>query len=181
MISRMLLVAAFLLLPELVLGQGTRGFDPILAPRREPPIPSSLSPEAIEELRAGIETISPAAAEHAGLPQPARALALASELVLSAEQVAEIEALASVALDDARRLGRGIIEQETRLDSLFAVGDPRDWTVRPVVIEIGRLRTELRYVHLRARMRMQEILSAEQQRRYAELAAGRPRAGSVRE
>lgn len=178
MTSHTLLVAGLLLAPALGAAQSARGFDPILAPRKAPTIPSSLTPREIEMLLAGVDaTVSPAA-EAAGMPGPDTALAMTSALGLSTEQVVTIESIRQAAITDAQRLGRAIVEFEARLDSVLAAGDPRDWSVRPIVLEIGRLQTELRYVHLRARMRIKEILTVEQQRRYAEhsAAGGHPSA-----
>jgi hypothetical protein len=161
MISRLLIVAALASLPVLSSAQvvPTRSDDG--AAHSEASIPGIAAadiPALLDGRDAGLARV----AESAGLPDPAEAIAASATLGLSAEQLETIRSIDSIAVDDARRLGRALIEQEARLDSIFAAGDPRDWNVRPVVLEVGRLSTELRYVHLRAHMRVWEILSDEQ-------------------
>ncbi|MBC8144133.1 MAG: hypothetical protein H7X80_01040 [bacterium] len=129
-------------------------------------VPRGLCVGEVDALRRGYDMGGARTAEAVGLPSPERAIELADELTLNLGQIEAINAVHNVVLVEGQRLGRAIIEHESKLDSIFT-GDPRDWTVRPIVLEIGNLQTELRYVHLRARMRMKDILSTTQQKRYA--------------
>jgi hypothetical protein len=181
MTIRTLLMVALACAPAIATAQTAGGSDPTTSTethtvdverRLDTLIPRGLCVAEAEALRMGYDIGGSATAEAVGLPSPERAIELANELTLNVGQIEEINALWNVELVNSRRLGRSIIEQEAKLDSVFAT-QPRDWMVRPIVLEIGRLQTELRYVHLRARMRMKDVLSPTQQRRYASMATKR--------
>jgi hypothetical protein len=59
-----------------------------------------------------------------------------------------------------------IIEAESELDRRFELGSITAESLESALREIGRLRAELRYVHLRAHLRQRKLLSAEQVREY---------------
>jgi hypothetical protein len=172
MTIRTILMAALVCAPVVANGQDASTVDPASNSYSAPKQPNDslisrgLCLGEIQALRNGYDMGGSRTAEAVGLPAPDRAIELADVLTLNVGQIEAINAVHNVELVEGRRLGRLIIEQEVKLDSVFA-GDPRDWTVRPIVLEIGHLSTELRYVHLRARMRMKDILSTTQQHRYA--------------
>lgn len=172
MTIRLLLMAAIFSAPVIALAQPASPINPGGSPEAaslhaaDTSIPRGLCVAEVEALRSGYDMGGARTADGVGLPSPARAIELADELTLNLGQIEAINAVHNVVLVEGQRLGRAILEQESKLDSVFT-GDPRDWTVRPIVLEIGRLQTELRYVHLRARMRMKDILSLTQQARYA--------------
>ena len=115
------------------------------------------------------------AAELNGYPGPMHVLELADELKLTREQRAKTQALQGT-MREAARIGKLIVSQERKLDALFAGGKATEAGVSALVREIGRLQAENRLVHLRAHVKMKQILSAAQVARYDQL-RGYHRAG----
>jgi hypothetical protein len=155
MTSRFLLAAMLLCAAAVARAQDAGSLDTVRSTLTRSEIESSL-------FRHGSSPSG--AADAAGIPSPRRALELTDELTLNADQVARLAVLDSLLEEDVLRYGAAVVVQERRLDSVFATGDPRDWIVRPIVREIGRLQTELRYAVLHAHMRVRELLSEEQLR-----------------
>jgi|SRR5688500_11233460 len=116
------------------------------------------------------------AAELNSYPGPMHVLELKDELRLTAEQVARTRAAFEEMKRRATELGEQIVEKERELDRAFADRTIDEATVDKKVSEIGRLQGELRAAHLRAHVRMRQVLSDEQVARYDELRGyGRPR------
>jgi hypothetical protein len=69
-------------------------------------------------------------------------------------------------IKSAVSLGMDIIEAEAELDKEFQQGSITPDYLDKALQEIGRLRAELRYVHLRAHLSQKQLLSAEQVRTY---------------
>ena len=68
---------------------------------------------------------------------------------------------------DAIRVGKEIIEHERALDAAFASGDRGALEqAESLVLSIGRLRGELRWIHLRAHVLMQRVLTSSQVEAY---------------
>jgi hypothetical protein len=126
----------------------------------------SLSEQEIESLRRGDGMGFAKLAELNHFPGPRHVLDLSRELELSPGQLADTEALYDEMLEDAKSLGDAIIEAESELDRAFKSGSITAESLETALREIGRLRAELRYVHLRAHLRQKELLSAEQVRKY---------------
>jgi Spy/CpxP family protein refolding chaperone len=109
------------------------------------------------------------AAELNGYPSPLRVLELAGELKLSDEQKQQVEEIRQVMLQEAKRLGPLIVENEKELDALFASGKITEGKLRTLVEEISRLQGELRTAHLQAYLDLKSILTEEQVKRYNQL------------
>ena len=65
--------------------------------------------------------------------------------------------------------GGEIVQAEEELGKLFEAGTINEKMLRSKLEEIGKLRAELRFIHLQAHVRMKQILTPEQIKRYAEL------------
>jgi Spy/CpxP family protein refolding chaperone len=102
-------------------------------------------------------------------PGPLHALELAGPLQLTAVQQAQTEEARAAILDEARKLGKLIVEKEQELDRLFASAKIDEGKLRTLVREIARLQGELRIAHLRRHLEMKQILTFEQIEKYDEL------------
>lgn len=129
----------------------------------------ALSAEEIEALLDGAGMGFAMAAELNRYPGPKHVLELAGELGLSAEQRAATERVFEEMRTEARALGAELVEGERQLDCLFRAGEVSGETLDRQVAAIAALRGRLRAAHLRAHLRMREILSADQVARYVEL------------
>jgi uncharacterized protein YhaN len=100
-------------------------------------------------------------------------LELKERLKLTPEQeirARELHATVRAELSKSTRL----LEAERRLEGLFAERAATEETVRTVVAEIERARTEVRLVHLLTHLRTRDLLTEEQRRTYHEIRWGRP-------
>ena len=89
-------------------------------------------------------------------------LDLADELALSTEQRARSQRLFASMQADARRIGRELVDAETRLDRSFASRSIDAGSLAAALDRIGSLQASLRGVHLRAHLLQVEILTPEQ-------------------
>ena len=71
--------------------------------------------------------------------------------------------------DEAVRFGRAILYKEEEIDNTFKKNDVDSNRLRTLVMEIARLRSELRLVHLLAHLEMKRVLSQQQIEKYDEL------------
>ena len=126
----------------------------------------ALGEDEIEALESGEGMGFALAAELNGYPGPKHVLEMREELELSAEQAAQTRKAYDLMHAAAVELGRRIVEQERGLDRLFAAHTVEGDELDRLTAEIGRLRGELRAVHLRAHLRMVEILSPGQRHAY---------------
>lgn len=110
-----------------------------------------------------------ALAELNGYPGPKHVLELKDELKLMRDQQKKAEALVNLAKVSASAKGEEIVEAETDLNKLFETGTLNEKIVRSKLEYIGKLRAELRFIHLQAHMKMKQILNSEQIKRYNEL------------
>lgn len=129
----------------------------------------SLSPEDVSSLLSGKGMGLAKAAELNGYPGPAHVLELAAELGLTNEQRKLTEALFASTRSKAISLGTALVEEERKLDRLFA-----DKGVTPELLvaelsRIGALQAQLRDAHLEAHVAQARILTPEQTARYAQL------------
>ncbi len=128
----------------------------------------TLTPDEVAGLLGGEGMGLARAAELNGYPGPRHVLDLADSLALTPDQVARTETVFRAMHDRAVELGRSIIDAEKALDAGFAGGaDPAALERR--VAELGRLRGELRWVHLRAHFDVAEILTMHQRHTYDRL------------
>jgi Spy/CpxP family protein refolding chaperone len=65
--------------------------------------------------------------------------------------------------------GEEIITAEEELSKLFEAGTINEKVLRSKLEEIAKLRADLRFTHLQAHLRMKQILTPDQIKRYAEL------------
>ena len=127
---------------------------------------TSLSAEDIAELRRGGGWGLAKPAELNGIPGPAHLLELSDEIPLSADQIRLVTALQAEMRQKAIPLGERLIDAERALDQLFRRRDMSPQRLRSALDRIGKIRTELRFVHLETHFRTPEILSAAQIARY---------------
>ncbi len=109
------------------------------------------------------------AAELNHYPGPKHVLALADELGLDESQRRRTQQAFEEMEADAIALGRKIVDKEQALDALFAEEKADEGDVRALLREIGQLQADLRLVHLKAHLKMKDLLTAEQVAHYDQL------------
>ena len=129
----------------------------------------ALSEQQVSDLEGGRGMGLALAAELNGYPGPMHVLEFADRLALTQEQRAKVEALFAAMKAEAVPLGRRLIEEEAKLDRLFA-----ERTVTPVSLSaatdaIGATQAALRRAHLSYHLETEALMTPEQVRRYAEL------------
>ncbi len=129
----------------------------------------SLSSQEIDAYLAGKGMGLAKAAELNGYPGPAHVLELAGPLELSAEQKARTQELFTRMQKKAIGLGRQLIDEEQKLDKLFASRTVTPDTLNASLERIGTLQAQLRQAHLEAHLTQTQILSATQIAKYVEL------------
>lgn len=129
----------------------------------------ALSPEDVQSYLAGKGMGLARAAELNGYPGPSHVLALAAELGLTAEQQALTQSLFAAMEADAMKFGRLLVEEERRLDQLFASRQVTPETLDASLSQIGALQARVRAAHLEAHLAQVRILTPEQTARYLEL------------
>lgn len=129
----------------------------------------ALSEQEIRDLLSGAGMGLAKTAELNGYPGPRHVLDLSDTLGLTDEQKARAQALFDEMHAEAVALGQQIVEEEQALEALFASGHAGEATVRARTERIGALRGALRFVHLRAHLRMKEVLTPEQAEAYDRL------------
>ena len=122
----------------------------------------ALSEQEVEDLLAGNGMGFAKAAELNRYPGPLHVLESASRLDLTEAQQAGAQQLREDMKREAVPLGRQIIERERELDVRFASREINEAALAASLAEIGRLTAALRLVHLRAHLRMREILTPHQ-------------------
>jgi hypothetical protein len=108
------------------------------------------------------------AADQNGYPGPMHVLELKDPLKLTTEQEATARQLHAAVRAQLSKSAR-LLEAEQRLESLFAERAATEQTVRALVAEIERARTEVRLVHLLTHLKTRDLLSEEQRRTYHEI------------
>lgn len=122
----------------------------------------SLSAADIADLKAGAGWGLAKSAELNGVPGPLHLLEMRDEISLSESQVTQITEVFNQMRSSAKLLGAQLIDQESMLDERFSNDIPETDELRTLLNKIGTTRTELRYVHLSAHLKMPEILSEDQ-------------------
>jgi Spy/CpxP family protein refolding chaperone len=108
-------------------------------------------------------------AELNGYAGPAHVLELASQLSLTPEQRTRTEALFTAMVSKASSLGRELIEEERKLDQLFANKTVNPDSLNNALNRIGSLQAKVRGAHLEAHLAQVAILTPEQNVRYTKL------------
>lgn len=157
---------AFILaiLPNVALAQNEQPY----AGQEQRPI-KALSEQQLADLKAGRGMGLALAAELNGYPGPAHVLENADALGLSGDQRERTQALFDAMKAEAVPMGELLIEQETRLDRLFAGREITVASLRKTTEEIGVTQGLLRATHLKYHLAMTTLLSPAQVERYREL------------
>jgi Spy/CpxP family protein refolding chaperone len=108
-------------------------------------------------------------AETNNFPGPKHTLDLKAELGLTRDQLKKTEALYKVVSSAALAKGEEIVTAEEELTKLFEAGTISEKALRVKLEEIGKFRADLRFIHLQAHLRMKQILTPDQIKRYSEL------------
>ena len=109
------------------------------------------------------------AAELNGYAGPKHVLELASELDLTAEQRVRTQALFASMQTKAVALGRQLVDEERKLDRLFASTGITQSSLQESVTRIGALQADVRTAHLEAHLAQAKILTPEQRAHYVRL------------
>ena len=129
----------------------------------------SLSEADVAELLDGGGWGLAKAAELNGLPGPSHLLDMKDELGLDNGQIEKIERLFVRMREDARSLGKQMIDLETELETGFRDRNIDEKTLRTVLERVAEVRSALRFAHLSAHLQTPAILSASQIDRYNQL------------
>ena len=129
----------------------------------------ALSEQQIADLRAGRGMGLALPAELNGYPGPSHVLENADALGLSAEQREHTKGLFEAMKAEAVPVGERLIEQEAKLDRLFADREITPANLNAATEEIGMTQVRLRQTHLKFHLAMMDVLSPAQVERYREL------------
>ena len=129
----------------------------------------ALSAEEVKAYLSGKGMGLAKAAELNGYPGPAHVLELASQLALTPAQRARTEALFASMEAKAVSLGRALVDEERRLDQLFATKSVTAENLSRSLDAIGAIQAKVRGAHLEAHLAQADILTPEQNARYARL------------
>ncbi|HVK56727.1 MAG TPA: periplasmic heavy metal sensor [Burkholderiales bacterium] len=129
----------------------------------------SMSSEDVDAYLAGKGMGLAKTAELNGYAGPAHVLELASQLSLTPEQRTRTEALFTAMVSTASSLGRELIEEERKLDQLFANKTINPDLLNNALSRIGSLQAKVRGAHLEAHLAQVAILTLEQNVRYTKL------------
>ena len=129
----------------------------------------ALSPEQVDQLLTGQGMGLALAGELNGYPGPKHVLELAAELDVSEDQRQAVQRVHDAMLEQAKELGRQIVEAERRLDARFAEGEATAEILRPALDHLGALQAALRHAHLNAHLETKTLLTEAQVARYTHL------------
>jgi Spy/CpxP family protein refolding chaperone len=126
----------------------------------------ALSPAEIQGYLSGSGMGLAKAAELHHYPGPKHVLELAEQLHLTEHQRTQTHAIYTSMRQEAIRLGKLLVEEERRLDHLFATQTITEETLQDVTRTIARYHGELRSVHLHAHLAQRRLLTAQQIQHY---------------
>lgn len=126
----------------------------------------SLSEQEITALRKGDGMGFAKLAELNHYPGPKHVLEISTELGLSSSQVSDTQTLYDQMNARAVAKGEELIAAESRLDKEFEEKSITAHSLEAALLELGRLRAELRFVHLEAHLKQAQLLSADQILKY---------------
>jgi hypothetical protein len=129
----------------------------------------ALSEERARGLAEGAGLRYAMAAELNGHAGPKHVLELAEPLELTAEQRMEVESSFARMREEAVALGTEIVAAEEELDRRFAHRHLDEAQLAELTARIATLEGKLRFVHLRAHLETDAVLSVDQRQRYVEL------------
>ena len=108
-------------------------------------------------------------AELNGYPGPMHVLEHADALGLTPQQQERTKALIDAMRAEAIPVGERLIEQETRLDRLFANREITPAALTAATADIGATQAKLREAHLKYHLAMMDVLTPEQVAEYRRL------------
>jgi Spy/CpxP family protein refolding chaperone len=129
----------------------------------------ALSDQQIADLRAGRGMGLALPAELNGYPGPMHVLEHAAALGLTPQQQERTRAMIDAMRAEAIPVGERLIEQETRLDRLFANREITPAALTAATADIGATQARLREAHLKYHLAMMEVLTPEQVAEYRRL------------
>ena len=129
----------------------------------------SMSEKEIASLRRGDGMGFAKLAELNHFPGPRHVLDISDELELSSEQLAATHSLFEEMQRTAIAIGEDLLTAESQLDQQFEQQSISSESLEVALLEIGRLRAQLRYVHLEAHLRQKKLLLPAQIKKYDEV------------
>ena len=129
----------------------------------------ALSPEDVQAYLSGKGMGLAKAAELKGCPGPSHVLALSAQLGLTPEQQKQTEALFASMEANAVSVGAPLVEEERKLDRLFATKSITPELLASSLERIAQLQAKVRTAHLEAHLAQVRILSPEQVALYMQL------------
>lgn len=102
-------------------------------------------------------------------PGPKHVLELGEDLRLSEGQLTQTQQIYDEMQREAVRLGRLYVDKEQELDRLFVENVANERQLKLLIYEIANLKSELRFVHLKAHLKMKQVLSLAQITTYDKL------------
>jgi hypothetical protein len=168
MIKTALALLALLALPA-ALAQGQQPYAGL-----EQRSVKGLSEQQIDDLKAGRGMGLALPAELNGYPGPAHVLENAAALGLTPEQRERTRTLFEAMKAEAIPVGERLIEQEVRLDHLFAERTITPASLRAATEEIATTEATLRETHLKYHLTMMTVLTSVQVDRYRALRGYEP-------
>jgi Spy/CpxP family protein refolding chaperone len=107
-------------------------------------------------------------ADQNGYPGPLHVLELKDRLKLTMEQESTIQALLTAMFAESKPKSARLLDAEAKLRQLFASGQADETSVRALVADVEKARTDLRLVHLTFHLKTRDLLTNEQRRLYHE-------------
>jgi hypothetical protein len=126
----------------------------------------SLSAEEIRSLNRGDGMGFAKLAELNHFPGPKHVLSISEELGLSPSQQTDTKALFEEMRRRAVAIGNELLLAESQLDKKFESGIIDTEGLERDLLDIGKLRASLRFVHLEAHLRQKKLLKPDQIRKY---------------
>ena len=111
------------------------------------------------------------AAEKNGFPSPQKIVSLKDQIGLTKDQLKKMNEIVTNVPISATVKGQEIVDAEEELNKLFESGAINEKTLRMKLERIGKMRADLRFVHLQAYLKEKLILTAKQWERLKELQA----------
>lgn len=110
-------------------------------------------------------------AEKNGFPSPQKIISLKDQLGLTKDQLKKLNELLTNLPISAVVKGQEIVDAEEELSNLFESGTMNEKTLRAKLERIGKMRADLRFVHLQIYLKEKQIMSGKQWERLKELTA----------
>ena len=126
----------------------------------------ALSDEEVADYLSGKGMGLAKAAELNGYPGPLHVLELSEQLGLSASQKEKTEAIFAHMLDRAKATGKLLVDEERKLDGLFASRTISPSVLHQTLESIATLQRQVREIHLQAHLEEAEVLSEAQAMQY---------------